>query len=109
MSLKEKQGLSVQDMVVVGFALFSMFFGAGNTVFPPYIGMESGDQWFAGFLMFFIGDCGLALMGCFALLRMGSTEAVFNRIAKPWHGAGSYLPAVCRPLHRCPPHRRHHL
>ena len=42
MSLKEKQGLSVQDMVVVGFALFSMFFGAGNTVFPPYIGMESG-------------------------------------------------------------------
>ena len=92
MSLKEKQGLSVQDMVVVGFALFSMFFGAGNTVFPPYIGMESGDQWFAGFLMFFIGDCGLALMGCFALLRMGSTEAVFNRIGKT---VGTVLVAIC--------------
>lgn len=38
MNLKAKEGLSVSDMIVVGFALFSMFFGAGNTVFPPYIG-----------------------------------------------------------------------
>ena len=35
MNLKAKEGLSVSDMIVVGFALFSMFFGAGNTVFPP--------------------------------------------------------------------------
>ena len=34
MNLKAKEGLSVSDMIVVGFALFSMFFGAGNTVFP---------------------------------------------------------------------------
>ena len=31
-------------MIVVGFALFSMFFGAGNTAFPPYIGMEIRNQ-----------------------------------------------------------------
>lgn len=24
------------DIVVVGFALFSMFFGAGNVIFPPF-------------------------------------------------------------------------
>ena len=51
MNLKAKEGLSVSDMIVVGFALFSMFFGAGNTVFPPYIGMESGTSWFTGFLI----------------------------------------------------------
>ena len=92
MNLKAKEGLSVSDMIVVGFALFSMFFGAGNTVFPPYIGMESGTSWFTGFLMFFIGDCGLALMGCFALLRMGSTDAVFNRLGAT---VGKVLVAIC--------------
>ena len=27
------------DIAVVGFALFSMFFGAGNLLFPPYLGL----------------------------------------------------------------------
>ena len=27
------------DIVVVGFALFSMFFGAGNVIFPPFLGI----------------------------------------------------------------------
>ncbi|MCI8424427.1 MAG: hypothetical protein HFJ72_02015, partial [Adlercreutzia sp.] len=31
-----------KDALVVGLALFAMFFGAGNLIFPPYLGMESG-------------------------------------------------------------------
>ena len=27
------------DQLVIGFALFSMFFGAGNIIFPPYLGI----------------------------------------------------------------------
>ena len=34
------------NTAVIGFALFSMFFGAGNIIFPPYLGMEAGPQWF---------------------------------------------------------------
>ena len=30
----------LQDSLVIGFALFSMFFGAGNVIFPPYLGLE---------------------------------------------------------------------
>ena len=30
------------DSIVVGFALFSMFFGAGNVIFPPYLGFGAG-------------------------------------------------------------------
>ena len=30
------------DMFVIGFALFSMFFGAGNVIFPPYLGLSCG-------------------------------------------------------------------
>ena len=32
----------VTDSILVGFALFAMFFVAGNVVFPPYIGMHAG-------------------------------------------------------------------
>ena len=67
------------DIVVVGFALFSMFFGAGNVIFPPFLGMEAGSQWLAGFSAYFIADIGLAMMGMFALLRVGSSEKVLER------------------------------
>ena len=46
---EEKKSNFFRDVIVVGFALFSMFFGAGNVIFPPYLGMESGQQWLAGF------------------------------------------------------------
>ena len=70
------------DIVVVGFALFSMFFGAGNVIFPPFLGMEAGSQWLAGFSAYFIADIGLAMMGMFALLRVGSSEKVLERAGK---------------------------
>ena len=38
------------DSLVIGFALFSMFFGAGNVIFPPYLGLGSGSQWPLGFV-----------------------------------------------------------
>ena len=78
----QKKSNSLRDVIVVGFALFSMFFGAGNVVFPPYLGMEAGPQWLAGFSAYFIADIGLALLGMFALLRVGSSEAVISRVGK---------------------------
>lgn len=38
------------DVLIVGLALFAMFFGAGSLLFPPYLGMEAGTQWPVGFL-----------------------------------------------------------
>lgn len=78
----QKRTNTIRDIIVVGFALFSMFFGAGNVIFPPYLGMEAGSQWLAGFSAYFIADIGLALLGMFALLRVGSSEAVTLRVGK---------------------------
>lgn len=77
----EKTSL-VRDIIVVGFALFSMFFGAGNVIFPPYLGLESGSQWVSGFATYFIADIGLAMLAMFALLRVGSSEAVVSRVGQ---------------------------
>ena len=69
-----------RDMFVIGFALFSMFFGAGNVIFPPYLGLGSGAQWLLGFFCYYMADIGLALLALFAILRSGSPEGITRPI-----------------------------
>ncbi|MBU9894728.1 branched-chain amino acid transport system II carrier protein [Holdemanella biformis] len=44
--------LNKKNMVVISFMLFSLFFGAGNLIFPPFLGQNAGgtyvycDGWF---------------------------------------------------------------
>ncbi|MGH2622162.1 MAG: branched-chain amino acid transport system II carrier protein, partial [Sphingobacterium sp.] len=33
-----------KDILTIGFALFAMFFGAGNLLLPPYIGLQIGNH-----------------------------------------------------------------
>ncbi len=68
----------VVDACVMGFALFAMFFGAGNLVFPPYLGLQTGSQWLLAFFCYFLADCGLAVIAIFAMLHLGNMEAVIN-------------------------------
>ena len=41
-----------KDSIIVGFALFSMFFGAGNLIFPPSLGHTLGDKYLLGIIGF---------------------------------------------------------
>lgn len=58
-------------ILVFGIALFAMFFGAGNFLVPPYIGMQVGESWFqsiigfgtSGILAPFIGIVAVVLTG----------------------------------------------
>ena len=72
----------LRDSLVIGFALFSMFFGAGNVIFPPYLGLGSGPDWLVGFLTYYLADIGLALLATFAILRRGSPEGITDRIGR---------------------------
>ncbi len=65
----------VLDSVIIGSALFAMFFGAGNMIFPPYLGFKSGTEWFTGFLGYYIADIGLAVV---AILSQIKTEGHKN-------------------------------
>ena len=49
----EKQ-INFKDVIVIGFALFAMFFGAGNLIFPPYLGVLSGSSWLIAFIYSFL-------------------------------------------------------
>lgn len=70
---KKKKGM---DSYVLGFALFAMFFGAGNLLFPPDIGVQAGTKWFLGYLFYFLADAGLAILTVIAMVRV---DGDFNR------------------------------
>ena len=75
--------IKFKDIVVIGFALFAMFFGAGNLIFPPFLGVISGTKWFVSFMAFLFADGGLALLGVIAATgTLGDMMAFFGRAGK---------------------------
>ncbi|MBE6994886.1 MAG: branched-chain amino acid transport system II carrier protein [Ruminococcaceae bacterium] len=81
--MKDGSRKTMSDMIVVGFTMFAIFFGAGNLIFPPYLGMLSGSKWFLGFLCFIIADAGLAMTTVVLMTRGdGSVYSIFGRLGK---------------------------
>ena len=75
----EQKG-SFKDVIVFGFALFAMFFGAGNLIFPPYLGIITGPEWLTAFGGFTFADAGLALLAVMATAKYdGNVIALFKR------------------------------
>ena len=74
-----------KDALVIGLALFAMFFGAGNLIFPPFLGLESGDQWPIGLACFVFVDVVISCIGVVAINRAGgsilSIEGVLGKRA----------------------------
>lgn len=70
--------------LIMGLALFATFFGAGNLIFPPYLGRETGTSWFIGFLGFFIMDVGIGVLAIWATIfnRKGNIQGVVGKIGR---------------------------
>lgn len=76
MQLNSKKVFS--DSLIIGAALFAMFFGAGNMIFPPYLGLKSGTEWFSGFLGYYVADIGLAVVAILAQIKTGGYKGIFK-------------------------------
>lgn len=64
---------NTKDSIIVGFALFSMFFGAGNLIFPGFLGNTIGDQYILGIIGFIITGVGLPLLAIIACSKGDGT------------------------------------
>lgn len=70
----------------VGMAMFSMFFGAGNVVFPLIVGQATTDQSFWAMLGLVLTAVGIPFTGLFAMaLYDGNHKDFFSRLGK-WPG-----------------------
>ncbi|MFC2399839.1 MAG: branched-chain amino acid transport system II carrier protein [Capnocytophaga gingivalis] len=66
-------------LTTTGFALFAMFFGAGNLVIPPYIGLKMGAASGAAFVGFFLSGI---LIPFLAVLMVSSIGTSFTDLGK---------------------------
>ncbi|MBS4168395.1 branched-chain amino acid transport system II carrier protein [Parachlamydia sp. AcF125] len=81
---------------MTGLAIFSMFFGAGNVVFPLVLGQMAGDQIFAALPGLLLTSIGGPLFGLFGtILYKGDYKAFFSRTGRI---PGYLLMLVCAGL-----------
>ena len=74
------QALKGRKLVLVGFTLFSMFFGAGNLIFPPDLGAKAGVNLWPAFLGLAISAVGLPVAGVIAVARADGLDKLAGRV-----------------------------
>ncbi|MFZ7944120.1 branched-chain amino acid transport system II carrier protein [Neobacillus sp. 19] len=74
----------VQNTVIIGFALFAVFFGAGNLIFPPTIGLASGTNWLQALIGFCITGIALPLLAVIAIINVGGKFEDLTKPISPW-------------------------
>ncbi|UHA72750.1 branched-chain amino acid transport system II carrier protein [Paenibacillus sp. 481] len=67
-----KQSLSKKQVFFTGLMLFSLFFGAGNLIFPPILGQQAGDNFIPAMIGFIATAVGLPLLTVIAIAKTGS-------------------------------------
>ncbi|MGG5460752.1 branched-chain amino acid transport system II carrier protein [Clostridium sp. B9] len=71
------------DFLVIGFALFSMFLGAGNLIFPPFLGRNLGPDYYLGIIGFIVTGVGVPLLGILSSIRVnGQFELFGDKVGK---------------------------
>lgn len=74
-----------KNTFVVGFMLFAIFFGAGNLIFPPKLGLDSGVDFLPSILGFVITGVGLPLLGIVVSgYYQGGYKEALNKYVHPY-------------------------
>ena len=80
---KKKSSL---DFLFIGLAYFACYFGAGNLVFPPKLGLQSGSSWLGGAIGLGISGIVLPLLALIIIsYRGGDVESLTKRVHPKLH------------------------
>ncbi|WP_458628390.1 branched-chain amino acid transport system II carrier protein [Winogradskyella sp. PC D3.3] len=72
-----------KELLITSFALFSLFFGAGNLLLPPLLGYNSGEDWVWVTIGFMITAVVIPILGIFAHARLQGTLFDFGKKVSP--------------------------
>nr|WP_277754408.1 branched-chain amino acid transport system II carrier protein [Rosenbergiella collisarenosi] len=85
--------LTTRDIFALGFMTFALFVGAGNIIFPPMVGIQSGEHVWVSAIGFLITAVGLPVATVIALARVGGgVDSLSTPVGKV---AGIVLAMVC--------------
>lgn len=68
---------------ITSFALFSLFFGAGNLIFPAFLGYNAGDGWFMVAVGFVLSAVVIPILAIYGHARLQGTMMDFGRKVSP--------------------------
>ncbi len=72
-----------KESFVFGFAIFSMFFGAGNLILPPLLGFNAGPDWWIVTIGFIASATIIPLFALLAHARLQGTMLDFGNKVSP--------------------------
>lgn len=75
------KALTKTDILTLGLMLFALFLGAGNIIFPPYLGQLAGNQLAFAIIGFLLTGVGLPLLGILAIAKAGGDlQSIAGRV-----------------------------
>lgn len=74
------KNLSKKDLLFIGLMLFSLFFGAGNLIFPPFMGEAAGEKTWIVLLGFSVTAVGFPVLGVIAVAKSGGLTNLAKRV-----------------------------
>ena len=72
-----------KETLVIAFALFSLFFGAGNLILPPLLGFKAGELWWLVTIGFCLSAVLIPIFGILAHARLQGTMLDFANKVSP--------------------------
>lgn len=73
--------LTRHQRLLATVTFFSMFFGAGNLIFPPFLGVQAGSATVPAAAGFIVSAVGLPILGVLAVSAAGGFEQLANRVS----------------------------
>lgn len=72
--------LSKKKMVLMSFMLFSLFFGAGNLIFPPFLGQNAGEKMPFAIAAFLITAVILPVLGVIVVAKFDGLDKLARKV-----------------------------
>ena len=69
------KSFTLKERCLIGLTLFSMFFGAGNLIFPPFLGALAGDATLPAMSGFAVTAVLFPILGVAAVARSASRRS----------------------------------
>ena len=82
--MQEKK-IKFTDVLFVGLAFFASYFGAGNLIFPPMLGLQSGSNWLSGMIGMLASGVGLPILAIIVLGMCGSVQKISDHVNKKFY------------------------
>ena len=74
--------LEKRQMILISFMLFSLFFGAGNLIFPPFLGQSAGNVTMTAMLGFIITAVILPVLGIIVVAKFEGLDKLGAKVGK---------------------------